>query len=209
MKRAVIVLAGGFSERFGRDKCLIELAGKPLILHVLNRLARVADEKVVVTGSDYQREKNVALLKSEARVIFDKYEGHSPLVGALTGFESVENEYALLLPCDTPFVSVEIATLLLDLCVNRSAAIPRWPNGYVEPLQAVYNTKIAIKAAKKALEEGEHKILSMINYMRGVRYVSTLVLQQYDAELLSFFNVNTPQDLKRAESVLKKRRQRW
>jgi len=49
----------------------------------------------------------------------------------------------------------------------------------------------------------------MINYMRGVRYVSTLVLQQYDAELLSFFNVNTPQDLKRAESVLKKRRQRW
>ena len=207
MKRAVIVLAGGSSERFGRDKCLIELSGKPLILHVLDKLASVADEKVVVTGSDYQRERVAFLLKFGVRVIIDKYEGHSPLVGALTGFETVENEYALLLPCDTPFVSVEIAMLLLDLCVNRSAAIPRWPNGYIEPLQAAYNTKNAISAAEKALEKGEHKMLSMINYMRGVRYVSTLVLQQYDAKLLSFFNVNTPQDLKRAESILQRRRE--
>jgi len=209
LDRAVIVLAGGFSKRFGLDKCLIELAGKPLILHVLDRVARVAGENVVVTGSDEQREKVVSLLKSRARVIVDKYEDHSPLIGALTGLENVENEheYALLLPCDAPFVSMEIAMLLLNLCVNRSAAIPRWPNGYIEPLQAAYHIKNAIRAGEKALEEGKRDMLSMINYMRGVRYISTLVLQQYDAELLSFFNVNTPQDLKRAESLLQKRRQ--
>jgi molybdopterin-guanine dinucleotide biosynthesis protein A len=43
----------------------------------------------------------------------------------------------------------------------------------------------------------------MVDKLRGVRYVSTLVLRQLDPELKSFFNVNTPLDLKRAEAMLK------
>jgi molybdopterin-guanine dinucleotide biosynthesis protein A len=202
LERSIIILAGGLSKRFGQDKCLIELKGKPLILHLLNKVARISDENVVVVGSLDQRKKLESLLNSRARIVVDKYEGYCPLVGALTGFESVNNEYALLLPCDAPLVSTEIATLLLEICINRSAAIPRWPNGYIEPLQAAYNTKLAINAAKKALEERKYEMSAMINFMRGVRYISTLVLQQYDPKLLSFFNVNTPQDLKQVKSML-------
>ena len=199
-----MVLAGGFSKRFGQDKCLIDLVGKPLVLHVVDRVSSVADEKVVVVGSNALREALSNVFKSKIRVVVDKYEGQSPLVGALTGFESVNAEYSLLLPCDTPFVFSEVVALLLDLCVNKGAVIPRWPNGYMEPLQAVYYTKSAIEAAKKALDEGKRDLLSMINYLHGVRYVSTLVLQQLDPKLLTFFNVNTPEDLKKAESMLRK-----
>jgi len=205
LKNAVVVLAGGFSKRLGQDKCLINLVGKPLVLHVIDRVSTVTDEKVVVAGSNVPIEALSNLFKSKARVVVDKYEGQSPLVGALTGFESVDAECSLLLPCDTPFVSVEIVALLLDLCVNKSAVIPRWPNGYIEPLQAAYNTKSAIEAAKKALNEGKRDLLSIISHLRRVRYVSTLVLQQLDPKLLTFFNVNTPQDLKKAESMLKKK----
>lgn len=204
MTKAFVILAGGFSKRLGQDKCLVDLVGKPLVLHVVDRVSSVVDEKVVVVGPNVLREKLSNVFKSKIRVVVDKYEGQSPLVGALTGFESVDAEYSLLLPCDTPFVSVEIVGLLLDLCVNRGAVIPRWPNGYVEPLQAVYNTKSAMEAAKKALDEGKRDLLSMINYLHGVRYVSTLVLQQLDPKLLTFFNVNTVADLKRAESMLRK-----
>jgi len=198
-----VILAGGFSKRFGRDKALIELAGKPLILHVLDKASKIVDETVVVVGSEIQKEAFERLLIHRARVVVDRHKAQSPLVGTLAGFESAHSEYSLLLPCDTPFVSSQIARFLLDICVNRSAVIPRWPNGHIEPLQAAYHTKSALTAAKNALKEGRLDLQSMIHRLRNVRYVSTMVLQQMDTELLTFFNINTYGDLKRAESLLK------
>jgi molybdopterin-guanine dinucleotide biosynthesis protein A len=199
-----VVLAGGFSKRFGRDKGLVELAGKSLVLHVLDKISKVANETVVVVSSNSQKEAFERLLGQSVRIIIDNREEKSPLVGALTGFESVHGKYSLLLPCDTPFVSSKIASLLLDLCINRSAAIPRRPNGYVEPLQAAYDTKSASAAARVALEQGKLDLRSMIASLRNVRYVSTMVLQQLDPQLLTFLNVNDRRDLKRAESILKR-----
>ncbi len=203
MKTSAIILAGGFSKRLGRDKGLVELAGRPLILHVLDRIYHFVDETVAVVGSDNQRSAFAPLLGRRANVVIDKYEMQSPLVGAATGFGNARGEYSLLLPCDTPFVSSRVVSLLLDLCVNKSAAIPRWPSGYIEPLQAAYKTKSALNAAKRVLEQGKLNLGSMISYMGGVRYISTIVLQQVDPRLLSFFNINTPEDLKKAESMLR------
>jgi molybdopterin-guanine dinucleotide biosynthesis protein A len=198
-----VILAGGLSKRFGQDKCLIRLADKPLLLHAVNRVSSVVDEIAVVVGSVSQKAMFTDLLKSKAKVFVDKCDVHSPLIGVLTGFESINAGHSLLLPCDTPFVSKQIASLLLDLCVGKGATIPRWPNGYIEPLQSAYHVKSAVKAAQRALDEGKLKLSSMINNISGVRYISTGVLQQFDPKLLTFFNVNTPADLKRAESMLK------
>lgn len=197
-----MILAGGFSKRFGQNKGLIELGSKALILHVLDRAVDMVDEAVVVVSSDTQRRTFTRLLHDKADVVVDRYERQSPLVGALTGFEKVQGEYSMLLPCDTPLISSRVLSLLLDLCINRNAAIPRWPSGYIEPLQAVYRTKPALMAAETALKEKKSDMRSMILYMRRVRYISTMVLRQVDPELLTFFNINTPQDLKRAESIL-------
>jgi len=204
MKTSAIILAGGFSKRFGQDKCLIELAGKPLILHVLDKVSKIVNESLVVVSSEDQRDTYTSSVSSETKVIIDKYSPRSPIVGALTGFENAFGEYSLLLPCDTPFVSKEIVSLLLDLCINRSAVIPRWPNRYIEPLHAVYHTKSALTASKTAYEEKKLDLRSMIANLRGVRYISTLVLQQLDPKLTTFFNVNTLGDLKKAESMLKR-----
>lgn len=203
MSRAAVILAGGLSKRFGQDKCFIRLANKPLILHVVDRISVLVDEIAVVVGSSSQKEMFSASLKSKFKVLVDKLNVHSPLVGVLTGFENLSADYSLLLPCDMPFISRQVATLLLDLCVGKGATIPRWPNGYIEPLQSAYHVKSAINAAQKALGEGKLNLASMIDNISGVRYVSTLVLQQFDPKLLTFFNVNTPADFKRAESMLK------
>lgn len=199
-----MILAGGFSKRFGQDKGLVMLAGKPLILYVIDAVSKLVDNVVVVVNSEKQREAFSDLLGHKAAVAVDKYEKRSPLVGALTGFETAQGEYSLLLPCDTPFVSSQIAALLLDLSANRNAVVPRWPSGYIEPLQAVYRTKSALVAAEKAMGQDRLELRSMIANLSKVRYVSTMALQQVDPELLTFFNVNTPGDLKKAESIVKR-----
>ena len=204
MGNSAIILAGGFSSRFGQDKGLLQLADKPLIKHVLDAINNIVDEKIVVASSKVQAENYANVLGSDVNVLIDVDDAQSPLVGALTGFKEAHGEYALLLPCDTPLVSRDVVSLLFEVCINRNAVIPRWPNGYIEPLQAVYCTKPAYEAAKNALGEGKLNIQSMVNKLHGVRYVSTLVLQQIDPELRTFFNINTPLDLKKAETMLKR-----
>lgn len=205
MEKSAIILAGGFSRRFGQDKGLVHLANKPLIEYVLGAIGEVVDEKILIVSSKTQAESYTKVLDSKVKVFVDESNVQSPLVGALKGFKEVRNEYALLLPSDTPLISKDILLLLLELCPDRNAVIPRWPNGYIEPLQAVYRTKPALEAAEKALNEGSLNMQAMVDKLRGVRYVSTLVLRQLDPKLESFFNVNTLVDLRRAEALLKEK----
>ena len=204
MGKSAIILAGGFSSRFGQDKGLLQLADKPLIEYVLDVISTLVDEKMVVASSKVQAENYAKVLGSDVNVLIDVDDAQSPLVGALTGFKEARGEYALLLPCDTPLVSRDVVSLLFELCINRYAVIPRWPNGYIEPLQTVYCTKPAYEAAKNALSEGKLNMQSMVDRLRGVRYVSTLVLEQLDLELRTLFNINTPLDLRNAENMLKR-----
>jgi molybdopterin-guanine dinucleotide biosynthesis protein A len=205
LDRTAIILAGGFSTRLGGEKGLALLVNKPLIMHVLDAVDAVVEEKIVVVSSNLQAEKFAKILGSNAKITVDKNGIQSPLIGALTGFHEALGEYALLLPCDTPLVSRDVLALLLELCIGKNAVIPRWPNGYIEPLHAAYRVKPALEAAEKALGEGRLDMRSMVEKMRNIRYVSTLVFQQFDPQLKMFFNVNTPLDLKKAEALLGKK----
>jgi molybdopterin-guanine dinucleotide biosynthesis protein A len=203
LDRSAIVLAGGFSSRFGQDKGVLELANKPLIRHVVDAVELIVDETIVVTNSEERVAKYAKFLRSDVKFVVDVGELRSPLIGALTGFGAAQGAYSLLLPFDTPFISRKVVSLLFELCLNRAAVIPRWPNGHIEPLHAVYRTAPALEAAKAAVTEKKLKVRTMIEKLSGVQYVSTLVIQQLDPELRTFFNVNTPADLKNAMTLTK------
>lgn len=206
MDRSAIVLAGGVSSRFGQDKGILEIANKPLIKYVIDAVSPIVDETIVVTNSQDRITEYAKVVATDVRFAIDSCESKGPLIGALTGFGSAHGKYALLLPFDTPFVSREVVSLLFELCLNKTAAIPRWPNEQIEPLHAVYQTKAALEAAKIAVGEGKLNLRAMIEKMRGVRYVSTLVIQQLDPDLRTFFNINTPLDLKKAIAMVKLRK---
>jgi molybdopterin-guanine dinucleotide biosynthesis protein A len=206
LDRSAIVLAGGVSSRFGQDKGILEIANKPLIKYVIDAVNPVVDETIVVTNSQDRITEYAKVVATDVRFAIDSCESKGPLIGALTGFGSAHGKYALLLPFDTPFVSREVVSLLFELCLNKTAAIPRWPNEQIEPLHAVYQTKAALEAAKIAVGEGKLNLRAMIEKMRGVRYVSTLVIQQLDPDLRTFFNINTPLDLKKAIAMVKLRK---
>jgi molybdopterin-guanine dinucleotide biosynthesis protein A len=203
LDRSAIVLAGGVSSRFGQDKGILKIANKPLIKHVIDAVNPVVDETIVVTNSQDRITEYAKVVTTDVRFAIDSCESKGPLIGALTGFGSAHGKYALLLPFDTPFVSREVVSLLFELCLGKAAAIPRWPNEQIEPLHAVYQTKLALEAAKSAVSEGKLTMRAMIEKLRGVRYVSTLVIQQLDPDLRAFFNINTPLDLKKAMAMVK------
>ncbi len=201
--KSAIVLAGGSSSRFGQDKGRIELAGKPLIRHVVDAVQRLVDEVIIVVNSQERLAKYAGLVPADVRFAVDVCESNSPLVGALTGFGVAKGKYALLVAGDMPFVSRDVVSLLFDLCVGKAAVVPRWPDGQVEPLHSVYETKAALDAAKCVVDEGKLCMQDMIERLRGVRYVSTLVVQQLDPDFRTFFSVNSPVDLKKAAAMAK------
>lgn len=203
MQKSAVILAGGFSRRFGSDKGLVLLNNKPLVRHVIDNVSAAVDEILVVVSSEKQKKTFEPIVKETANLIIDTDKLQSPLIGTITGFEVANGKYSLLVPCDAPLISTKIVQFLFEVSANKNAVIPRWTSGHVEPLQAVYHTKSALVAANTALNQNRLDMRSMINNLNNVRYVSTRVLDQIEPKILSFFNVNTPQDLQKAESILK------
>jgi molybdopterin-guanine dinucleotide biosynthesis protein A len=181
----------------------LKLDNKPLLNHVVDAVKGIVSEVIVVTSSKERANLYVKMVSFNVRFVIDICEPRGPLVGALTGFEAAQGKYSLLLPFDVPFVSRDVVSLLFELCIGKSAVIPRWPNNQIEPLHAIYHTKQALEAAKKALSNNELDMRAMISKMQGVRYISTLVIEQLDPDFRTFFNINTPLDLKKALTMIK------
>ena len=206
MDRSAVVLAGGSSSRMGMDKGFLELAGKPLLRHVIDAIKDSVDQIVVVTNSQGRVEKYSNLALKDVQFTIDQSDIQSPLIGAMSGFDVAFGKYSILLPFDAPFISSKIVSLLFEICIGKAACIPKHPNGQIEPLCAVYKTAVAQECSRAAVAEGRLDMRGMIEKMWGVRYISTLVLQQLDDKLQTFVNINTRADLKKAEIVMRQQK---
>jgi molybdopterin-guanine dinucleotide biosynthesis protein A len=207
LNRSAIILAGGFSKGFTSDKGILELEGKPLLNHVIDAVEGLVEEVLVVTSTQEQSDSYSKLISSgKVRFTVDVCESKGPLVGALTGFEAANGEYSALLRFDSPFISSEVLSLLFDCSIGKAAAVPRWTDQEIEPFLSVYNTKQALQATKEALAEDGSDIQTMVEKLRGVRYISTMVIEQLDPDFKTFFYVNTPLDLRKAAVMGKPRK---
>lgn len=202
LDKSAIILAGGSSNGFSEDKGAMLLDGKALIRRVFDSVEPIVDEVIIATDSQERADLYSKLLPETAKFVIDNQNMQGPLIGAITGFEAAQGKYAILLPYDAPFISEELVTLLFDLAVGKTAAIPRNPDNKTEPLCSVYQTKLVLETAKTVVETGFVDLQSMVEKLRGVRFISTMVIEQIDPELHSFFSVNTPLDLKRATMML-------
>ena len=123
------------------------------------------------------------------------------MMGIYTGMKRLTTEYALVLPCDAPFISVPLMKELIRLARDHDAAIPIWPNQNVEPLHSVYRISPSIQAIEYALNRSEKSVLDMIKRLDRINYVPVEALREFDGELLTFFNVNYPEDLETAYEI--------
>lgn len=178
------------------------LGGRPLLARVAHTAAHVAGEVVVAIGRESSAHVYKRLLPSSARIVKDRLRPKGSLVGILTGFQVMESEYSVVLSCDTPFVRDDVLRLLFRRAIHSDAAIPKWPNGDIEPLQSVYKVKPTIQAAREAFDREEFRNADMIKRLSRVTYVPVQEIKPLDPDLTSFFNVNRRSDLSRAEALL-------
>jgi len=201
----VAIIAGGSSKRFGSDKALAEFQGKPLISHMMD-IARRISSTIIVAVSDEEQEQKLKPYIENAKIVTDpEDEPKCALTGALTAFEHTETSHVILLPVDAPLAVPDLLKMLIRLSPGHGAVIPSWPSGYIEPLHSVYHAEHAYTLGLEIMEKGLRKMSALIDKLQHVLYVSTETLNQFDPELDTFVNFNTPQELKTAERKRKRK----
>ena len=179
----------------------MSIDGKTLIEQVQDRLEKVTEEIVVAVRSQEQK-KIYSRIMDNCIFVIDRMRNRGPLNGIWTGLRRVTNEKVVVVGCDTPFISSRVFLLLSDLIEGYDAAIPRWPNGYIEPLHSVYRSDSCRTATRRALQAGRTDMRTMILEFQKPIYLSTEIIRKLDPELTMFTNVNSYRDLKQAERIL-------
>ena len=195
-KISAVILAGGRCQRFFPvEKCIALFKGKPLILHVVERLRSVASEIVVVARDEEQGAVLKCEIPHKITLTFDRIQNFGPLAGILAGLQASSNPFSIVVGCDMPFLSEEALKFLAEQRSNYDAVVPLWEDGKIEPLHAIYRKKAMLKATKEAIRKGEHKISCAISSLRSVNFVPVAKIRKFDPLLRTFTNINTPEDL--------------
>jgi molybdopterin-guanine dinucleotide biosynthesis protein A len=202
--RSAIILAGGRSTRMNRDKGLKELDGELLINRVIRLLGGFVDEIVLVVGSQEQGEAYAKVVEKSVELVVDIFNDGSPLVGAITGFKRVRNEFAIITACDMPFISDEVVEMLFEEADGHNGATFLWPNGWIEPLFAVYRVEPSLKVALDLYKAGDLRIRRVLQRLPDVRMIPIENLKAIDPEFRSLFDADTEKALLEAENILKK-----
>jgi len=138
---SVIVLSGGTSRRFGRDKSQAKIAGKSLIALILGSIP--SEFKIVIVGQDPKIES------SQYQCVLEEPIGGGPLAGFKAGLDASESELVALIATDMPFASGLVLHLINSIRVHDDAVMYVDAKGFKQPLAAVYRSK----SVKRALAD--------------------------------------------------------
>jgi molybdopterin-guanine dinucleotide biosynthesis protein A len=188
-----VILAGGRSRRMGGlPKALIPFGDRPLIRHIVEKLAAVLPDCLVVTNSP----ELYAFLGLP--MVADVFSEGGSLGGIYSGLAAAPGEAALCVACDMPFLSVGLLRYLAERAGEADVVIPD-AAGDLQPLHAVYG-KACLPAMERRLRAGQLKITGFFDEVR-VSCVPEPVVARFVTPELGFMNLNTPEDLARVQAL--------
>lgn len=189
-----IVLAGGKSSRFGENKALVEVAGRPLIERVISALKRSFNE-IIIVADDITLFQHLG-----AKVVSDIIPGQGPLSGIHAGLRNTSNFYNFVVACDMPLLQTELIEYMKKK-VNGSDIL--WPrrDDKIEPLHAFYSRN-CLEVIERHLKAGELKITDLAKEIK-VAFLESEEIYKLDPGGYSFANINTRADLERILSRAK------
>ncbi|MHA2004521.1 MAG: molybdenum cofactor guanylyltransferase [Candidatus Thorarchaeota archaeon] len=200
----IAILAGGNSARFKSEKSLAEFQGRPLITHMIDIAKKLSSQVMIVVSSETKGEALEEYAKG-IRIVTDPEDSvRCALTGAITAFEYTETDYTQLLPVDTPLANVSLLKTIYQLRDDHGAVVPSWPSGYIEPLHSVYLAEHAYSAGIETADKKEYRMRNLLDRLKNVLYISTLVLSEFDSELATFSNANTERELRDLERSAKR-----
>lgn len=185
---AGVILAGGHSRRFGRDKALARLAGRPLIKHVADVIAEMFPFLLLVTNNP----EKYSFLGLPATA--DHYPEAGPLAGIHAALKYIKLPRAFVVACDMPLINPALVRFLCELEkeMHWDVVLP-WLARGPEPLFGVYS-RGCLPLIDKNLEQGNRKIEMALGRLR-VRPVSQAEILAVVPDLDSFHNINFPEEI--------------
>jgi molybdenum cofactor guanylyltransferase len=197
---AGLLLAGGLARRMGGgDKCLLHLAGQPMLAHAIARLRPQVAALAINANGDPARFAAFAL-----PVVADVVDGFAgPLAGILTGMvwahEAVpEAEWLVTAATDTPFFPTDLVPRLKAMAEAEQAEVAFAASaGRTHPVFGLWRTALILALRTALVEEDERKIDRFAGRSR------VAVVDFPDQPFDPFFNVNRPEDLAEAERLSK------
>jgi len=189
-----VILAGGKSKRFGKNKAFLKIGGRILIDQIVEKMGRLSNEIIIVTNIlkkfDYLPKKfdylNVKLIKD-----IIQYKGS--LGGIYSGLLFAKNNSIFVVACDMPFLNIPLLKYIISFFQDYDVVIPKI-NNFFEPLHAIYSKK-CIKPIKRLIDENNLKIIDFFKDV-NVKFVKKNEIEKFDPDFLSIFNINTLEDLK-------------
>lgn len=196
MEISTIILAGGRSLRLGHDKVLEKLGDKSLIELAVSRVDVLSKTIIIVTA----HERTFAPLATNPKIITvtDILPGQGSLGGIYTGLVTSRSFYNIVVAADMPFLNGSLLQYMIKASDGYDFILPR-VDGLFEPLHAIYSRN-CIEPIKTILGQGKKVIVELFNYVK-VRYIETEEVERFDPGHLSFFNINTREDLARARQI--------
>ena len=190
-----VILSGGLNTRFsGRDKAFVTVGGRPMIEHLLAVFRSLFDDIVLVTNDPMK------YISWDLHIVTDVYSCRSSLTGIHAGLFHAAHPHAFFAACDAPFLQGSVVQTLLDaLEPSADVVIPETIAG-LEPLCAIYS-KRCLPAIEKLLDRQQFTIQTFFPAVR-VKKIGEKSLRSADPDLISFANINSPEDLIRAEARL-------
>jgi molybdopterin-guanine dinucleotide biosynthesis protein A len=195
------VLAGGMSSRFGSDKALADIGGKPMLVRACGMFKECPLPYAPTVVGDPLKYRSFA-----DRCIADEWPSEGPLGGILTALkDSAECEYEIrtniILGCDMPFLTTRWVLELLQRGLSSKAdvVVPRSPAG-LEPLCAVWRTG-ALPTLQEAFERGMRRVTEGIALLRA-EVLDERDWKRFDSAGRLFWNMNTAADYEEARRIV-------
>lgn len=180
-----IVLAGGQSQRMGRDKASLLLGEQTLLQHVAAVMQTMFPRVLV---SVRQRRPDIALPQ-----ICDAYAEAGPLAGLYTALMQAETPWIFAVATDMPFVQPALIDYLAKQRDGFQTVVPA-VHGHPQPLAAFYATSCLTPFRALLEGNGKRSLRSALEQLK-VCYVDEADLLAADPGLRSFFDLDTPQDV--------------
>lgn len=191
------ILAGGEGRRMGRkDKSCLEISGEKLVSRIIRSLEGLFAETFVITRTP---ENHPDL---DVRLVGDLFESRSSLTGIHSALYHSRTDHVFITACDSPFLKRElISEMLSRVEPDDDVVIPVHPDGFYEPLCAVYS-KRCLPFIEENLQKNIFQIIRFFPQVK-VKTVDTDLLAKKDQGLTTFININTPDELSRVREDLK------
>ena len=184
-------VAGGRSQRMGRDKALLPWGETDLLGHALARLRAISDDVRILCGPEPR------YADRGFPVLPDRIEDAGPIAGLLAGLESAPGRPGLFLAVDLPLVPTSLLLHLASVAPGFDAVVPFSPRG-TEPLCAVYGQG-CLAPIRRRVAAGERAMTSFWPDVR-VREVGPDELASFGEGATVFQNVNTPPEYASADA---------